>query len=201
MSARGLPFTACTVVAFVLGGCSTLGGNVKGSFACRAPEGTCAPTSVIDRQATGTASAPAPGRARPPLAPPQAAQTLQIVVAAHRDDAGREHEARVVHVVVPEGRAKDWRPPLGTTEVLRALGASLRRPGDNDANQPSLPTPSTAHLPDQLFIPSQPGPALPGASAPATGAPDRPASPDRVPQLADPMNDAPAADEPTGDEP
>src|SRR3546814_3158747 len=31
----------------------SLGGNVKGSFACRAPEGTCAPTSTIDAGATG----------------------------------------------------------------------------------------------------------------------------------------------------
>ena len=34
-------------------GCASLGGNVKGSFACRAPEGTCAPTSAIDAGATG----------------------------------------------------------------------------------------------------------------------------------------------------
>lgn len=201
MSARGIfPVTAGALVTLALGGCSTLGGNVKGSFACRAPEGTCAPTSMIDQQATGTAGAQAPHRARP-LAPEHGAQTLQIVVAAHRDDAGREHEARVVHVVVPEGPAKDWRPPLGTTEVLRALGASLGGSHTQGTHPPFSPTPSTAHLPDQLFIPSQPGPALPGASAPATGAPDRPASPDRVPHLAEPMDDVPAADEPTGDEP
>ncbi len=34
-------------------GCASLGGNVKGSFACRAPQGTCAPTSTIDAGSTG----------------------------------------------------------------------------------------------------------------------------------------------------
>ena len=36
-------------------GCAVLGGNVKGNFSCRAPEGDCAPTSVIDGRATETA--------------------------------------------------------------------------------------------------------------------------------------------------
>ena len=45
---------ACGIVAAsLLAGCATLGGNVEGNFACRAPEGTCAPTSLIDAQATG----------------------------------------------------------------------------------------------------------------------------------------------------
>lgn len=183
MNARGsISLTACAVLVLGVSGCSTLGGNVKGSFACRAPEGTCAPTSVIDQQATGAASTAGSDRTSP-LSPVSGARTLQIVVAAHRDDAGREHEARVVHVVLPDGPAKDWRAPLGTADVLRALGASLGSPGAGDIRQNTVATESTAHLPDQLFIPSQPGPALPGASAPATGAPDRPASPDRVPHL------------------
>lgn len=183
MNARGsFSLAACAVLALGVGGCSTLGGNVKGSFACRAPEGTCAPTSVIDQQAIG-ASGAADSERTSPLPPVSGARALQIVVAAHRDDAGREHEARVVHVVLPDGPAKDWRAPLGTADVLRALGASLGSPGAEDIRQNTIPTQSTAHLPDQLFIPSQPGPALPGASAPATGAPDRPASPDRVPHL------------------
>jgi conjugal transfer pilus assembly protein TraV len=183
VNARGsVSLAACALLALGVGGCSTLGGNVKGSFACRAPEGTCAPTSVIDRQAIG-ASGAADSERTSPLPPVSGARTLQIVVAAHRDDAGREHEARVVHVVLPDGPAKDWRGPLGTADVLRALGASLESPGAENDRQSTVPTESTAHLPDQLFIPSQPGPALPGASAPATGAPDRPASPDRVPHL------------------
>ena len=184
MSSRGcISLSVCAVSALALGGCSTLGGNVKGSFACRAPEGTCAPTSAIDQQAIGLTDPASAGQT--PRSPfQQGGRTLQIVVAARRDDAGREHEARVVHVVLSEGPAKDWRAPLGNTDVLRALGASLANPSAESASPHASPTDSTAHLPDQLFIPSQPGPALPGASAPATGASDRPASPDRVPHPA-----------------
>lgn len=43
---------ACIVVPLVgaalLSGCAILHDNVKGSFACKAPDGTCAPSSVID---------------------------------------------------------------------------------------------------------------------------------------------------------
>ena len=34
-----------------LGGCTTLGTNVAGSFRCSAPDGVCAPSSVIDDSA------------------------------------------------------------------------------------------------------------------------------------------------------
>lgn len=36
------------VGAALLSGCAILHDNVKGSFACKAPDGTCAPSSVID---------------------------------------------------------------------------------------------------------------------------------------------------------
>ena len=55
-----LPILRAMVLAAPLllaSGCASLGGNVKGSFACRAPEGTCAPTSAIDAGATGIGGA------------------------------------------------------------------------------------------------------------------------------------------------
>lgn len=39
---------AAIAAPFVLAGCTTMGGNVKGDFACKAPGGTCAPMSTID---------------------------------------------------------------------------------------------------------------------------------------------------------
>ena len=36
------------MAAALLSGCAILHDNVKGSFACKAPDGTCAPSSVID---------------------------------------------------------------------------------------------------------------------------------------------------------
>ena len=99
---------ACGIVAAsLLAGCATLGGNVEGNFACRAPEGTCAPTSLIDAQATGVAA----GQETLPVASAQGrtsvGRSLRIVLAAHRDEAGREHEARVVQVV-PSNRSWSW---------------------------------------------------------------------------------------------
>src|SRR3546814_6749874 len=48
MRSLGLLAGACLIC---LGGCASLGGNVKGNFICRAPDGICSPTSNIDDQA------------------------------------------------------------------------------------------------------------------------------------------------------
>ncbi|MBY0342557.1 MAG: hypothetical protein K2Q29_01755, partial [Sphingomonadales bacterium] len=47
------PHAAVVVAAFggLLSGCSTLGTNVSANFRCNAPDGICAPSSVIDDSA------------------------------------------------------------------------------------------------------------------------------------------------------
>ena len=47
---------ALAALVLASSGCAMLGGNVKGSFSCKAPAGDCAPTSVIDERATRTAA-------------------------------------------------------------------------------------------------------------------------------------------------
>ncbi|MCE3543613.1 hypothetical protein LXJ56_25870, partial [Escherichia coli] len=42
---------AAILAGTLLSGCMTMGGTVKGDFACRAPDGICAPSSVIDDRA------------------------------------------------------------------------------------------------------------------------------------------------------
>lgn len=190
MSARHLRAIAAVGLAASIAGCATLGGNVKGDFDCRAPEGSCAPTTLIDSAAigeagTGMASGIATNQSTSPAGPRQAnAQSLRIVIAAYRDAAGRDHEARVVHVALPDHPAESWHAPRSSGEVLRALG----RTGDN-AHTPPQPTgqnapvitPLPLPLPEVLVIPSQVPEAQAGASAPVTGAPGRPPSPGRVP--------------------
>lgn len=172
---------ASAAITLLAGGCASLGGNVKGDFSCRAPEGTCAPTSVIDAEATGSSAASkvvtfvARGALEPSL------RTLQIVIAAYSDDAGRQHEARVVHVALPNPPAEIWRAPLKGREVLRSIGNSLSSSETGAALPPKSSTSPSPYLPQQLFIPSQPASAEPGAPAPVPGAPDRYASPDQVP--------------------
>lgn len=190
MSARHLRAISAASLAASIAGCATLGGNVKGDFNCRAPEGSCAPTTLIDSAAigeagtgrtSGAATSQSPSSAGPRRAD---SRSLQIVIAAYRDAAGRNHEARVVHVALPDHPSESWHAPRSTGEVLRALGHT----GD-DAHTP--PPPTGPHntpdidalplqLPEVLVIPSQGPEAQPGVSAPVTGAPGRLPSPGRV---------------------
>lgn len=161
------------------GGCSTLGGNVSGDFACRAPEGSCAPTTLIDAAATGmdaqVSAVPTPSQASASAN----GQSLRIVLAAWRDEAGRTHEARVVHVTLPEPASTDWRAPQRTGEVLRAIGNSIAD-GGSRARPTQYETPP--QMPGGLDPLWQPAPAEPGEFAPVTGAPGGiEAARDRVP--------------------
>ena len=182
MSPRLIKLGALASLALAIGGCTTLGGNVKGDFACRAPTSSCAPTSAIDEQAT---KAMQPQGANAPSMPPTNGRTLRVVLAAWHDADGREHEARVVHVPLAEKPATVWRAPLSTGDVLRALGRASQNPpaatDTGDATGADTVTSSPQQLPDVLVIPSQGSPELPGASAPVTGAPGRSPSPGRVP--------------------
>ena len=188
MTPRLIKLGALTSLALTIGGCTTLGGNVKGDFACRAPEGSCAPTSAIDEQAT---NAMQPQGAKASSSSPTNGRTLRVILAAWRDADGREHEARVVHVPLAEKPISDWRAPLSTGDVLRALGrASQNPPAATDTGDASgaatVPSSLPQQLPDVLVIPSLGAPELPGASAPVTGAPGRPPSPGRVPHPVSP---------------
>ena len=154
MSASGhftpLRLALASTAVVALGGCTTLGGNVKGSFACAAPDGICAPSSSIDDRALamiageGEAGSTAPVapvadpsvRRRPartaaanPRSSVVAADTgrtqervLRIVFQPYIDEYGRLHEASAIHAVV-EGGA--WRPQaLAATAALPASGAA-----------------------------------------------------------------------------
>ncbi len=119
----------------LLSGCATLlGGNVKGSFACSAPGGTCAPTQVIDDQALGTTvgdiaspattSLPAQGNgfARTAIGGPPPLRinerVLRIVFPPRIDAAGRYHESYAVHAVVSQSAWADRREPNDKAATL-----------------------------------------------------------------------------------
>lgn len=84
-----------------LGGCASMGGNVKGNFICRAPDGICSPTSNIDDQAiasmTGGVAAGAVAGAVTPAAP-RSAGSLKVVLPARTDRFGRWRDETVVYV-------------------------------------------------------------------------------------------------------
>lgn len=171
------PALFCLLLA--TSGCAVLGGNVKGNFSCRAPEGDCAPTSVIDGQATETAGKKADA---PPVQHPATATstsgTLKVVLAAYRDAQGRNHEARVVEVPLPEPAGAHFQDPASRRDVARALAravATAREPQD-EAPTPAIDTTdhTNSALPDVLTAPLQHAPA---------GGPGTAPLPPRVPHL------------------
>lgn len=109
-------------LALLLSGCASLGGNVRGDFACRAPKGDCAPLTAIDAGAVAqlTGNSSAAQRAEPAVtATPTGAalssvpqrsgeRTLTIFVPAHVDLDGVLHDAATLHAVVEAPR---WLTP------------------------------------------------------------------------------------------
>ena len=118
--------------ALSLAGCvGMFGGNVKGSFSCSAPSGTCAPSTLIDDQAlsviqnarpmtpAGTYEAPGRGGGVSQVAYAPAGEgrlasvgngsvhrdrrVLKVVFPSYVDGKGNLHEARVVHTVTDSG--------------------------------------------------------------------------------------------------
>jgi conjugal transfer pilus assembly protein TraV len=96
----GLLAGACLIS---LNGCASLGGNVKGNFICRAPDGICSPTSNIDDQAIasmtgGAVSGAVAGAVTADPATPRSAGSLKVVLPARTDRFGRWRDETVVYV-------------------------------------------------------------------------------------------------------
>lgn len=113
----------------VLGGCTTFGSNIRGDFACKAPDGICAPSATIDDRALAMIAGVGEGdiapaglypvdRSKPSLPSGSAEQrllrgqvdprrtqerVLRIVFQPYIDGQGRLHEASAVHAVVQSG--------------------------------------------------------------------------------------------------
>lgn len=163
---------AC-VTLLTASGCATLGDNVQGSFACRAPEGTCAPTSQIDQAAIAGSSLES--QPQSVTEHRDGGRTLRIVIARYRDAEGRSHEPRIVHAVLPEPAWVDWREPQDRSSIARDLAHTLAPSADERSPAPAEPAPAVPEsldpplLPDVLVSPSQPVPAEPGSLPPGDG--------------------------------
>lgn len=131
--ARAAGVAALGLAATQLAACtSLLGGNIKGNFACSAPGGTCAPSTVIDDQALAVIQNARPmvpasgpyfqpqsrtsgqsarlmptGSGRIAAAGPGVAhrerRVLKVVFPSYVDRSGNFHEPRVVHTVADAG--------------------------------------------------------------------------------------------------
>ncbi|MBA4048362.1 MAG: conjugal transfer protein TraV, partial [Sphingomonas sp.] len=125
----------CASLAVLLAGCATFGTNVEGSFQCRAPQGDCAPSHIIDARAAGEIR-----QAEPPtntLRPQRmvdpgdqartAERTLKIVFPARVDETGTLHDEAVAWAVIESPRwAAELRRRPGN-EAATPLMRQLRR--------------------------------------------------------------------------
>jgi len=145
------PALSILLASLALGGCSTFGGNVSGSFRCSAPDGICAPSTAIDDGAIAQIEATSSTELLSPAGPyriddgdtvpqartgtmavasvssrshPEAVESfaLDIVFPAFTDRRGQSHERRVV-------RAQMALPGRGDAVDELALRASSQDSG------------------------------------------------------------------------
>lgn len=132
MTRRRVLLAGMLCASAALSGCTSLGGNVKGDFACRAPDGICAPSSMIDDRALALISGDEGDRniapAGPYIEPPREGRgfqqasapvrtrerVLRIVFPAQIDAEGRLHEQSAIHAVVERG---EWAETLAGSAV------------------------------------------------------------------------------------
>lgn len=100
--------------------CASLGGNVESNFACRAPEGTCAPTSLIDDAATGPQALEVQAAPRPIAAPSDGVRRLRVVLAALGARLGQAQRL----CTADQGRS---RRPLDSSKCAKAGCPDNRR--------------------------------------------------------------------------
>lgn len=129
MKRARFPLGAFALSCVTLSSCASLGSNISGSFDCKAPGGSCAPTSQIDAAANAPMldQSPSSGR-RSLISAAQTARTgervLKIVFPGFVDASGNLHEARSVHVVA---RSPDWAATLasGDTNIAKQMARDI----------------------------------------------------------------------------
>lgn len=191
--ARAAGVAALGLAATQLAACTSLwGGNIKGNFACSAPGGTCAPSTVIDDQALAVIQnarpmVPASG---PYFQPPARAsaqsarlvptgsgriaaastgvahrerRVLKVVFPSYVDGAGNFHEPRVVHTVADAG---GWMQLSGATGPGTAIPEA--------ALSQAHPRPGAAHYPvsDEVKAPGTENKAPGSTPVPSGQTPD-----------------------------
>lgn len=202
---RNFRLPLCATLAVLLAGCATFGTNVEGSFQCRAPQGDCAPSHIIDaraaaeiRQPETTLNTLRPQRMVDPGDQARTAErTLKIVFPARVDETGTLHDEAVAWAVIENPRwAAELRRKPGheaATPLMRQLRRQLKTaqeqrlstingdaaPDSEDDPSPlfsSSPSNHLSPLASPLVPPSTAREVDAGATAPAAEGFDMPAS-------------------------
>jgi len=182
---------ALLISSIALSACASLGTNVSGSFDCKAPGGSCAPTSEIDAAASAglLEGASTKGQRRSAVSA-EAARTgervLEIVFPGFVDINGNLHGVRTVHVVA---RTPEWESAVigrETPNIARSLSRAIAKQSINASPQGSSAQASlepehspdasgdadpflksSYELPSRLVTPFSVREAIAGAKAPA----------------------------------
>jgi conjugal transfer pilus assembly protein TraV len=209
---RNFRLPLCASLAVLLSGCATFGTNVEGSFQCRAPQGDCAPSHIIDARAAGEirqSQTPSntirPQRMVDPGDQARTAErTLKVVFPARVDETGTLHDEAVAWAVIENPRwAAELRSKPGSsaaTPLMRQLRRQLKTAQEQRVSTTNPDgAPDSPDAPSQLFTPSPSDDLFPlasplalpstareadaGADAPAAEGFDMPVSPhDRAPR-------------------
>ena len=170
---KALPLNAAVslALAFGLSGCASLGTNVSGNFDCKAPTGTCAPTSVIDGQATAMSEIlTAPENDRKPAlsdAARSGERILKVIFPAFADASGNLHDARSVHVIVDAPRWSERSANPSSRDIVKTLARDIGKQPGETSKQPSRTDPAISPSPQQLFLPASDAEAVPEPLGPA----------------------------------
>ncbi|WP_065847156.1 hypothetical protein [Sphingobium sp. Ndbn-10] len=194
--ARAAGVAALGLAATQMAACtSLLGGNIKGNFACSAPGGTCAPSTVIDDQALAViqnarpmvpASGPyfqpqSRGSAQSARLMPTGSgriaatatgvahrerRVLKVVFPSYVDGSGNFHEPRVVHTVADAG---GWMQLSGSGSGEQG---TVQSQATTDAAAPSVSQQAHPVSDPPTAASREPGgqAGLPGQIAPPSGA-------------------------------
>jgi conjugal transfer pilus assembly protein TraV len=150
-------------------GCVGLGGNIKGSFACKAPDGTCAPSTAIDDGALAAIGKDAGGDLMPLAAPnPPAPNGVRAIAVADAEAAPIGAGGKVLRIVFPAYVDRFGRLHDKTSVQTVVSSASAAISGDalaSSAQSPGLL--GAAESAPQMFADlSGEAPAVAGVSAP-----------------------------------
>ncbi|AMK20407.1 MULTISPECIES: TraV family lipoprotein [Sphingobium] len=174
----GAQALASLLAIAALSGCVGLGGNIKGSFACQAPDGICAPSAVIDDRALALISddpsvmpAPAaPYRDEVKPRPPRLAavlpvrgpinatpgrsneRVLRIVFPAYVDQHGRLHEASAVHAVISQGEWLTWTDESAAPARNAMTVAEMPSLAEAMSSKEAAPLEVDPNLPDPAIV-------------------------------------------------
>lgn len=129
---RLAPVLALGFLGTVLGGCTTFGTNVNGSFRCDAPDGVCAPSTVIDDSAIARIEETTSTELLNPAGPYRMDDGIEApvrgTVIAEADHGARPAPSYELSIVFP-----GYTDAAGTAHARRVVRTEAVLPGRGDA--------------------------------------------------------------------